>query len=221
MNDTFPDTRWSLIGRLGAGDDARLLVATYADAVARYLRTRLKGRDPAIIDDVVQEVLAGLLDAPEVLARAQPGPGSRFRHYLMHLAWNAARNALRRWQRGDNQPLIDTDAIAAHAADADADRAWAASVLAQAWDELRAQRDAGQVEAAVVAITEAHLIDGTSLRDLVSAEHGSLATCSRRLAQGRMLVQQAIVERLRVAGELAADETPAAASARLLAHFHQ
>lgn len=219
MTGTFPDTRWSLIGRLGAGDDARLLVATYADAVGRYLRVRLAGYEPGVVDDVVQEVLARLLDHPEVLAQARPGPGSRFRHYLMQVAWNAARNALRRWQRGNARPLLETDVIAAVANDATADHAWAASVLAQAWDELRAQRDAGAVEADVVAVTEAHLIDGRGLRDLAAAGLGSLATCSRRLALGRTLLQQAIVERLRVAGELAADETPAAACSRLLAHF--
>lgn len=220
MTGTFPDTRWSLIGRLGAGDDARLLVATYADAVGRYLRARLSGYDAGVVDDVVQEVLAQLLDHPEVLAQARPGPGSRFRHYLMQVAWNAARNALRRWQRGSGQPLPSTEAIAA-AGDATADHAWAASVLAQAWDELRARRDAGTVEDDVVAVTEAHLIDGRALRDLVAAGLGSLATCSRRLALGRTLLQQTIVDRLRLAGELAPEETPAAACTRLLAHFRQ
>ena len=83
----------------------------------------------------------------------------------------------------------------------DMDRAWATSVLTAAWDELRAQRDASLIESDVVTLTKAHLIAGRSLRDLAASGTASLATCSRRVAQGRMLLRQAIVERLRLVGE--------------------
>lgn len=213
----FPETRWSLIRRLDAegGTAAVLLVEAYADAVARYLRSRLGDLGPTC-DDITQDVLAHLLERPDLLARATPQPGLRFRHYLMRLAWNEARNALRRSRRGEGQDLHEDSLAAADTLDPHMDAAWAASVLAQAWQELRARGDAGDVDASVVAVTEAHLREGVGLRDLAARGLGSLATCSRRLAQGRMLLQQAIVERLRQAGELGADESPAAACDRLL-----
>ncbi|MEK7414452.1 MAG: hypothetical protein AAB263_14150, partial [Planctomycetota bacterium] len=62
----------------------------------------------------------------------------------------------------------------------------------------------------------AHLVHGKNLRDIVKETGLSLATCSRRLARARTLLQQAIAERLRLAGELGADEDPARACAVLL-----
>jgi RNA polymerase sigma factor (sigma-70 family) len=216
--DRFPDTRWSLVRRLDAhaGTASVLLVDAYADATARYVRSRLRDVPAELLDDIIQDVLVHLLEHPDILARAQPGPGSRFRHYLMHVAWNEARNALRRRRRETGLALEDEEASHEAAPATGMDRAWAASVLTQAWNELRARRDSGDIDAAVVAITEAHLIRGESLRSCVEQGMGSLATCSRRLAHGRMLVQQAIVERLRHAGELAEDEMPTQACERML-----
>ncbi len=223
MTESFPDTRWSVIGRLTTddpgGDHARLLVGTYADAVARYLRLRLRGCALALVDDVIQDVLAHLLRHPEVLARAQPGLGSRFRYYIMALARNEARNALRRLRPDSTLPLTEVVDPNETQPDGDMDRAWATSVLTAAWDELRAQGAAGIIPPDVVTLTEAHFIGGRSLRDLATAGPASLATCSRRVAQGRMLLQQAIVERLRLVGELDAEITPAQAGARMLEHF--
>src|SRR5690606_22363735 len=142
--------------------------------------------------------------------------GLRFRHYLMRLAGIDARNARRRNRRGTGRDLAAEALAAVDAGDPPLDAAWADTDRAQAWLELRARADAGQIDAGVVAVTEAHLREGTGLRDLAARGLGSLAPCSRRLAQGRMLLQQAIVERLRQAGELGADESPAAACDRLL-----
>ena len=225
MTESFPDTRWSVIGRLGTddpdGDQARSLVATYADAVTRYLRLRLRDCAATLVDDVIQDVLAHLLHHPEVLARAQPGMGSRFRYYVMTLAWNEARNALRRLRPDATRTLTEIANATDQQPNGDMDRAWATSVLTAAWDELRAQGDAGLIEADVVTLTEAHLIAGRSLRDLAASGTASLATCSRRVAQGRMLLQQAIVERLRLVGEWDAQVTPAEACARMLEHFRR
>jgi RNA polymerase sigma factor (sigma-70 family) len=218
MEADFPDTRWSLIRRLAASDGAGiLLVDAYADAVARYLHARCAAHGIDRANDIVQEVMVHLLERPDVLARATPGPGSRFRHFLMSVAWNEARNALRRTRPTTAEAIRESDATDDAAIDRGMERAWAASVLEQAWQELRARRDAGDVDAEVVRISEQHLIAGTTLRDIAGSGVASLATCSRRLAQGRTLLQQAIVERLRHAGELGSDETPAQACDRLLA----
>lgn len=216
MPADFPATRWSLIARLGDSPAAAAaLVETYADAVRRYLRARLAATDA---DDVTQDVLVHLLEHPEVLARAKPGPGSRFRHYLMTLAWNEARNALRRRRRGgDAQPLAEEPAGAG--ADPAMDRAWAQSVLTQAWAELRAWADEGQVEPEAVAVGEAVLLRGAQLRETAAALGLPLATCHRRLAAARTLLQRSIADRLRHAGELREGEDAAQAYERLLAEL--
>ncbi|MFM2091996.1 MAG: hypothetical protein RLZZ127_2485, partial [Planctomycetota bacterium] len=79
MTLPFPDTRWSLVASVGDGSlPAGRLVGLYADAVARYLRLRFPDQPGYAVDDAVQEVLVWLLEHPDVLARAAPGPGSRF-----------------------------------------------------------------------------------------------------------------------------------------------
>src|ERR1043165_2198938 len=96
----FPATRWSLIARLpDQPQQAAALVGLYADAVGEYLRRRLIGERRERVDDVIQDVLLDLMRKPELLARAAPGSGSRFRYYLMNLAWLAALNALRHERR--------------------------------------------------------------------------------------------------------------------------
>src|SRR5690606_14240829 len=130
------------------GTAAILLVEAYADAVARYLRGRLGDPGP-ICDDVIQDVLTHLLERPDLLARATPQPGPRFRHSLMRLAWNEARNARRRNRRGTGRDLAEEALAAVDAGDPQMDAAWAESVLAQAWQELRARGDAGEIDAAV------------------------------------------------------------------------
>ncbi len=216
MDATFPETRWSLIRRLDAqgGDTAVVLVACYADAVARYVRARLAGN--AHVDDIVQAVLQHLLERPDILAQATPQPGSKFRYLLMRVAWNEARNAMRRFRPAHGS--AETLSVLVHTPDETQgmDRAWAASVLAQVWNEMRQRAAAGLIDAQVLAITEAHLIRGESLRSLAEHCQLSLATCSRRLAQGRMLLQQALVERLQVAGEWSVQDTPGQACDRLL-----
>jgi RNA polymerase sigma factor (sigma-70 family) len=211
----FPATRWSLIARLpGQPQQASVLLGLYADAVGAYLQLRLAGERPERIADIVQEVLLELLGRPEALARAQPGPGSRFRHWLMHLAWNSARNHLRADRRRDGAAL-DPEAPAPDQQVA-MDRAWALSVVQQAMDDLQRAVAAGSVEPAALAVLSANLIEGRSMREIAAASGLSLATVSRRLAAARQYLQGAIAERLRLAGELADGEDAAVAGARLL-----
>jgi RNA polymerase sigma factor (sigma-70 family) len=226
----FPATRWSLIARLSdQPQQVAVLVGLYADAIAAYLAGKLAGERPERIDDTIQEVLLDLLGKPAVLARAQPGSGSRFRYYLMNLAWCSARNALRHARRRDHASL-DADAededqgrIGQLAGDLPApdqqramDRAWAVSVLQQAMEELRRRAGDGSLEPEALAVLQANLVEGRGLRAVAAAMGISAATCSRRLAKARTLLQQAIAERLRLAGELGADEDPAQACALLL-----
>ena len=226
----FPATRWSLIARLpDQPQQVAVLVGLYADAVGEYLRRRLVAEHRDRVDDIVQEVLLDLLRKPEVLARAKPGSGSRFRYYLMTLAWGLARNALRYERRrdapsldaaGDGEtPLVERLCGDLPSAEQQAamDRAWALSVLQQALDDLRRWAHDGTLEPEAFAVLTANLLEGRPLREVAAATGLSLATCSRRLAQARQLLQQAIVERLQLAGEIDAGCDPLHACDVLLA----
>ncbi len=217
MPADFPKTRWSLIARLpGAPAQAGVVLGLYADAVGAYLERRLAGENAERIADVVQDVLLDLLGKPDLLARAQPGDGSRFRHYLMDLAWGSARNALRRLRHRDALPLpVDHDEPAGQATAA-MDRAWAAAVVQQALAEVAEATRAGTLEADCWTVLELNLIQGLGLREVATRTTLSLATCSRRLARARALLQSAIADRLRLAGDLGLSEDPAAACEVLL-----
>ena len=235
----FPDTRWSLIGRLALQPDhAAVVMDLYADSIGRYLKLKFPGE--ADLDDIVQEVLLHLFEHPELMAAAQPGAGSRFRYLLMTLAWNAARNRLReRWRRqqherpGSGGTDIDhaSDPGASRPADAERpdarsaervaetpamDRAWAESLLAQAWNDVRGWADDGTLEAQIPTLLEEHLVHGRNLRDLAASLNLPLATCHRRLARGRTFLQKAIVDRLRQAGEISTGDDGASACTLLL-----
>lgn len=226
----FPATRWSLIARLpDQPQQAAALIGLYADAVGEYLRRKLMGERSERVDDVIQDVLLDLMRKPELLGRAAPGSGSRFRYYLMNLAWLAALNALRHERRRDHAsidaaaegetPMIDRvpgSGLPAPDQRAAMDRAWALSVLQQALDDLQRWAGDGTLEPEAYAVLKANLIDGKVLRDVAVELDIPLTSCHRRLAKARMLLQQAIVERLRLAGELGAEEDPARAAQVLM-----
>jgi RNA polymerase sigma factor (sigma-70 family) len=227
---TFPATRWSLIARLpDQPQQAAVLIGLYADAIGGYLAMKLAGERAERVEDIVQDVLLDLLGKPEVLAKAQPGSGSRFRYYLMNLAWLSARNHLRHTRRRDHgsldaaqgedgQARIEQLAGEVPAPDQQAamDRAWALSVVQQAMEEMRRWATDGSLEPEAFAVLRANLIDGKGLRE-IGAELGmSAATCSRRLAGARQRLQQAIADRLRLAGELRPADDPAQACGVLL-----
>lgn len=214
MNSDFPATRWSLVA--AAADGAGTLLALYAEPIARYLAMKLpeavrSGR----IDDVVQETLLWLAAHPDVLSRARPGTAdggqpSRFRWYVMTLAFNQARNALRRL----HDPVVDASAVEDAAeippeAARDMDRAWAQAVLADAWRDLAGWAAQGVCETEVPELTRLHLGEGLGVREAAERAGLPLATCHRRIARGRALLRQAIVDRLRTAGETANDEQAA------------
>ena len=216
----FPATRWSLIARLPERPhEVSTLLGLYADAIGAYLQTKLGDERAERIDDVIQAVLLDLLRRPEVLARAQPGSGSRFRHFVMHLAWQSARDHLRRLRRGDQPGLAGYDPVAPMTEDQTAvmDRAWAVAVLQHVMDEAKIAAADGRLDPEAHAVMADHLIDGRALRAIAAARQLSLATSSRRLAEGRRFVQQAIAERLRLAGECTEGESAELAGARLLA----
>ena len=218
----FPVTRWSLIARLPEHPQhVAVLIGLYADAIGTYLARKLAGERRDRIEDVVQEVLLDLLGKPELLAKAQPGSGSRFRYYLMNLAWHAARNVLRHARRRDHASLDashEDDVVAPPAPDQvrAMDQAWARSVIQQAFEELQRWSRDGTLEPESMTVLRAHLLDGQGLREIAAATGLSLATCSRRLARARTMLQQAMAERLRLAGELGPAEDPAQACTLLL-----
>ena len=227
---SFPATRWSLIARLPDQPQlAAVLIGLYADAIGGYLAMKLAGERSDRLEDIVQDVLLDLLGKPEVLARAQPGSGSRFRYYLMNLAWLSALNHLRHARRRDHTSLDATPdedgscRIEHLAGDMPApdqqaamDRAWAISVVQQALEELQRWTKDGGMDPEAYTVLQEHLVEGKGLRQ-IGVELGlSVATCSRRLAQARLKLQQTIADRLRLAGELRPGEDPAHACSLLL-----
>lgn len=227
----FPATRWSLIARLqDQPQQASTLLGLYVDAIGAYLQMRLTNERPEQIEEIVQDVLTDLLAKPEALAKAMPGSGSRFRYYLMHLAWQAGLNALRYHRRrvhgsldarlgDDSQGRIEhlADGMPAPDQMATMDRAWALSVVQQALDDVERACAHGQLESDAVIVLRANLLEGCSLRD-IAVRHGlSLATCSRRLASARHFLQSAMIERLRLAGEIGPQDDLAVVGERLLA----
>ena len=206
---SFPTTRWSLLAHADGG--AVTVIELYADAVAAYLTHKLADRLPeSDRDDVVQDVLIHLLQRSDLLVQAKPGEGSRFRHYLMTLAWNEARNAMRR-RKPSSVPLSeDLPGVLP----GEADRAWARSLLDQAWREVAAWCSDGTAPPETLALLRSVVGDGATLRDSATRLGMSLATASRRLALGRTLLQKSLADRLRAAGELGEDD-PATALERL------
>lgn len=231
MAIVFPATRWSLIARLSdQPQQASTLLGLYVDAIGAYLQMRLAGERPEQIEEIVQDVLTDLLAKPEALAKAKPGSGSRFRYYVMHLAWQAGLNALRYHRRRVHDSLDascddESQGRIEHLADgmpapdqmATMDRAWALSVVQQALDDVERARAQGHLEADAVVVLRLNLLDGCSLRDIATRRGLSLATCSRRLASARQFLQSAIIERLRLAGEIGLQDDLAVAGERLLA----
>jgi len=233
----FPETRWSLIGRLAEEpDQVAVVMELYADSIARYLRAKFPAEQgTARLDDVIQEVLVYLMEHPQLIARARPGEtpsggASKFRYFIMTLAYNAGRNAWRRHQHGKElnaalgevgeTTVAEAMAVAQQPADEQAramDRAWAESLLTAAWRDLRAWAGDGTIEAEVPRILEMNLVEGRNLREVAEAMKLPLATCHRRLARGRTYLQKAITDRLRQAGEISSAGDGAAACAVLLA----
>ena len=227
MSLSFPATRWSLIGRLGETPGATsILLELYFDSIARYIRHRFPEESrTGELDDVIQEVAIHVMERPDLLVAARPGMGSRFRYLLMMVAYNAARNALRTRRRRRGKTIQHADPDDANAVplsealveaaspqvDAAMDRAWAESVLDQAWNDLRAWADQGLLEVECIPVLEHSLLTGLSVRDMAPAMGLSPATCQRRLARGRTFLQRAIVDHLIQAGEMPAMADPARA----------
>ncbi|MFW5858754.1 MAG: RNA polymerase sigma factor [Planctomycetota bacterium] len=199
-----------MVERIGEDDGATAhVLALYADAVGRYLAIKLpRARTRGTLDDIVQEVLLGLMERPGVLGRARRTAGGHFRYLLMHVAYNAARNAERKL--GDRRALVaqavaEWEATTINDPDEGVDRAWAQSLLQSAWNELRAWVRSGdeQADCLAVAEAEAHLIHGRNLREIAIERGLGLGTCHRRLARARTLPRTSILDHLRATGEIA------------------
>jgi RNA polymerase sigma factor (sigma-70 family) len=171
------------------------------------------------LDDIVQEVLTDILSKPTVLTRAHQQHGGHFRYYLMRVAYNAGRNARRRLRTRQTQPLVDDQAQAADD-DPDIDRAWATSILEQAWQDLHGWAEQGLLSDEAMLIAQRHLGGGEPLRQIADDLTLSLTTCHRRLAQARTLLQQAVADHLCACGEIDDHASVSASYHALLAHLH-
>lgn len=123
----------------------------------------------------------------------------------MCVAYNAARNARRQLSRHDWSLVADEAVSGGLGAgdlqpDAEMDRAWAASVLARAWDDLRAWAADGDLETEGVALLERHL-EGIPLRRAAEELGLSLGTAHRRLAKARHRLRWAVIAHLRFADD--------------------
>ena len=211
----FPATRWSLIRSLGTGSDLAIqeLLQHYAPAIEIYIRRRLSNEAPlGIMDDIVQDVLLDLFKRQDVLARAQSGEKSHFRYLLMRVAYNAARNARRRLQRGNQQTVVhlDDDSIAGFLElerdlnleeQQSMDRAWGLSVVEQAIADCLAWSVDCSVDQESLTALSLELDEGLNQRDIAERMSLSLATAHRRLARGRMMIRKAMVDHLMASGE--------------------
>ncbi len=194
MSDlAFPQTRWSLIGEVAAGG-AGPVIECYAAGIAAYLRLKFPDLALADLEDVTQEVLLHLLTHPDLLTGAKVSEHGRFRYFLATLAFNQARNAVRRLRRSTaHQAPLDLEPVAEPA---EVDQAWESAALAAAWQDLRGWVASGDLEADAVELLERHLGAGIPLRQLAEESGLSLATCQRRVAKARTWLQEAAQTRL-------------------------
>jgi RNA polymerase sigma factor (sigma-70 family) len=194
MSDlVFPQTRWSLVGKV-AGGGAGPLIERYATGIAAYLKLKFPDLPGPDLDDVTQEVLLHLLSHPDLLTGAKASDHGRFRYYLATVAFNQARNVVRSLRRSaahqahlDHEPTFVPTEV---------DQAWESAALTAAWQDLRGWVASGEIEAEAVDLLERHLGEGIPLRDLAHASGLSLATCQRRVAKARTWLQEAVQIRL-------------------------
>src|SRR6059058_1556521 len=104
------------------------LIGRYHDAVARYLRLKL--RDPNLADEVLQEFWTKLLT--HKLAGADSTKG-RFRDYLRTVLH---RLIIDHFRSRKLQPLPPGDLLDASSVDTDFDQVWRESVIKRVWSRL-------------------------------------------------------------------------------------
>lgn len=103
----FPETRWSLLGRAAASDDAvrRRALGEFIDlylAALRQFLVRGMRIDRTQAEDLLQEFMLAKVIGGDLLSAADPARG-RFRNLLIRALRNHTISELRR-VRGDNEP---------------------------------------------------------------------------------------------------------------------
>ena len=198
--------------REGSDSAIQRLLEDYAPAIEIYLRRRMANEaNRESIDDIVQEVLLELFNKQDVLAKAQQGDKSRFRYLLMRVAYNAARNARRRIQRGNDRMvsigddtimgLLEPDRDLNAEEQISMDRAWGLSIVEQAIIDCTGWCEKNQSDQEAVMALKLELEEKLNQRDIAQRLNLSLATAHRRLARGRMLIRKAMIDHLITMGE--------------------
>jgi DNA-directed RNA polymerase specialized sigma24 family protein len=141
----FPETRWSLLGRAGAADDAVRrealgeLIELYLASLRRFLVRGMR-IDRTQADDLLQEFMVAKVIGGNLLSAADPARG-RFRNLLIRALRNHTISELRRaW--GDAEPLEPVEDLAPFPSpEAGFDQLlqclWARQVLCAAAAEMR------------------------------------------------------------------------------------
>ena len=196
-NTNFEQTRWSLVLRARAGDEAERRTAleqlcrAYWYPLYAYLRRAGRGVEDA--EDLAQEFFVRLLDG-RLLGAADPARG-KFRTLLLSAlsqvdadAWRAA-NALK---RGGGMLVPFDSELAEERFLADKseggspelafDRAWATAVMERAWVRLKESYPGDK--AAIFAELAPRLSGG--------AVEGTLAEAAANLGMGDVAVRQAM-----------------------------
>jgi len=221
---TFVTTRWSLVGKAGAGGgpprDAALEELCRAYWPPLYAFVRRKGFEPADAEDFTQAFFARLLES-NYLAQVAPGKG-RFRSFLMaalqHFIGDELDKAHTQKRGGSHQHLhLDTtDAEAIYAKELVCDdtperafdRRWARAVLGRAEARLRDECAAAGKSDLFTALGPG--ADGGDSHEVIAARLGltmsAVKSAAFRLRQRyRELIRDEIAQTVSSPAELEAE----------------
>jgi RNA polymerase sigma-70 factor (ECF subfamily) len=221
MAELFPETRWSMILRLGSASDPQRHAA-FADLCASYWRplyvyARSLGHQPPDAEDLVQGFLAQLI-ARDEMGALSPERG-RMRTYLKaalrhHLIDGARRAGAQRRGGGATHLSLETESLerallTRESPDVDYDRYWTRALLDRSLARLREKYAAAGKEA-LFAELEPHLTgDSAPAYARLAQKLGSSET-SLRAAVHRLRAHFRVILRAEVAETLGPGEDPEA-----------
>ncbi len=199
--ESWSSTCWIAIRGAAEGipEERDRFVRRYAAVVRAYLEARWKRNDRAHdIDDAIQEVFMECFREGGALGKADPGRPGGFRAFLFGVTRNVASRVEQRKAR-KREVAIDTAFGDAHA-DADSgdlavvfDRAWAQSIMRQAWDlqeHTFAASDPGAAKRA--RLLRLRFEDGLPIREIAARWNEDAARLHQEYATARREFKRAL-----------------------------